>query len=639
MQDEDEVTAEEAPTFFVRPSDNIYSYFMFISPTESKKHDGCTWDIVMAYILVCLNFFMQTVLVWMVYESIVSANISWQNGIMELKGHQLFDTGSKTGCNTGGSLCFRDGGNISCAPPSVQLTGRWDELDTNGDGIWTREEVRAAKESLQCKYVVNPEEVFDVLIGMLNGRSNIIWLHPDVSSGKAIHHAYFKYIMGDLIMCGYRSKDMCANLLQKGFFDMPLKHKTAPRVGETIESALKYCNKLLQPGGICETLLPSTYTVWKISSEIECGDPSYSKFVYSNPRNGLQKSLLSVDYAAPQEYELAQGFWFQIYKGIILFTWLLLMFMEVKEVQKLFTVCSRYPSAEEFGEDAVLKEQDPADPEDVRYRIQGITTGHRRNMAILCTLRMGITAALAVVGTSYILKTNGYADLLMNGVTLVFVAEIASVLYNQVLREEIRDQCEDIKPMKVKMYGWVWLNKRPALIDMLCVVFLCCVVYLVMKWQMGVIVLPVYDALGCTCTSSGARCVEATKFNKPFWDNYWMKTVPDVINEFAKLKAATPAAMLTALPTAELTNFSAERTLSSYTTSKELESRVEHLSQDNWKLQSQIRTLEKLEKEKLYGTNQKVAYESELRSIGPSLVQKSQTRLLHKDKKLQLHKD
>jgi hypothetical protein len=582
---------------------------------------------------------MQAVLVWMVYEAIVSANVSWQNGIMQLKGHQLFATKSETGCNTGSSLCFRDGGNISCAPPSVQLTGRWDELDTNGDGKWTREEVQAAKKSLQCKYVVNPEEVFDVLIGMLKGRSNIIWLHPDVASGKAIHHSYFKYIMGDLIMCGYRSQDMCANLLQRGFFDMPLKHQTAPRVGDTIESALKYCNGLLQPGGICESLLPSTYTVWKISSEIECGGPSYSKMVYTNPRDGTRKSLLSVDYSAREEYELAQGFWFGVYKSIILFTWLLLMFMEVKEIQKIITICARYPCASDFGEDAVLKEQDPADPEDVRYRIQGITAAHRRNMALLCILRAGITAALAIVGVSYILKTNGYADLLMNGVTLLFVAEIASLLYNQVLREEIRDQCEDIKPMKVRMYGWAWLNNRPALIDMLCVVFLIACVYVVMEWQMASTVLPVYDALECTCISSGARCVEAAKFNKPFWDTYWMKTVPNVLAELDKLKAATPAAMLTALPAAHMEKFSAARTILSYTNNKELESRVASLSQDNWKLQSQIKALEKLEKEKLGGGNKQISYEKQLNSIGTSLAPKSGSNLLHKLQKQPPHHD
>lgn len=622
VQDEDEVGHGEAPTFFVRPSDNVYSYFMFIGPTESKKHpgEGCTWDIIMAYILVGMNFFMQAVLVWMVYEEIVQSNISWQNGILKLKGHDLFGPEVVKGCNDGSALCFREGKNISCAPPSVQLTGRWNELDTNGDGIWTREEVETAKEALKCKYVVNPVEVYDVLIEMLKGRQNLIWLHPDVQSGKMIHYTYFKYIMGDLIMCGYRSQDMCVNLLKSGFFDMPLKHGTAPRVGNTIESALRYCRKLLQPGGTCEGLLPSTYTVWKISSELECGSPSYSKYDYTNPGSGVKKSLLSVDYSTREEYELAQGFWFQVFKAIILFTWLLLMFVELKEVQKIVTVVMRYPDAADYGDDAVLMEQDPSDPEDVRFRVQGITSEHRRNMAILCVGRMLITAALVVVGVSYILKTNGYTDLLMNGVTLFFVAEIASVLYNQVLREEIRDQCEDIKPIKVEMYGSLWLNRRPALLDMLSVVFLFGVVYGVMTWQMSNVVLPVYDSLECTCISSGAKCAEANKFNKAFWDTYWMKTVPAVFKEIDTLKAATPgAAMLTSVPQAG--NFDA---IKAYADNRELRSRITTLQNDNQKLEIKVDTLWK-EHEIMMTAKEDVKanqYEKTLQSIGSPMTHK-----------------
>merc|ERR1719162_1884284 len=103
-------------------------------------------------------------------------------------------------------------------------------------------------------------------------------------------------------------------------------------------------------------------------------------------------------------------------------------------------------------------------------------------MAVLCFFRVCITVALTCVGMSYILKTNGYTDLLMNGVTLIFVATLASSLYNQVLREEIRDQCEDIKAIKVEMYGFDWLNRRPALLDMTCVLFLFACVYGVMHW-------------------------------------------------------------------------------------------------------------------------------------------------------------
>ncbi|CAK0846431.1 unnamed protein product [Prorocentrum cordatum] len=156
---------------------------------------------------------------------------------------------------------------VSCAPPSVQLSGRWVELDTDGDGNWTREEAQAAASELYCKYHVNAVEVFDVFVTFLVNRENIIWIHPAVRAGKGIPKSYFKYAAGDIIMCGYRNADMCPNLLKRGFFDAPLKHGTVPRVGTTTSSALKYCYDMLDEGGICDRTLPSTYTVWKKSSE------------------------------------------------------------------------------------------------------------------------------------------------------------------------------------------------------------------------------------------------------------------------------------------------------------------------------------------------------------------------------------
>jgi len=589
--DEDEYHAHERPHLFLRPSNNVYSYFMFISPTESKKAHGHkhSWDEIMAYVLVAMNFFMQVVLVYLVFHAVVLENVSWQNGILKLEGMNLLATEPTTKCNDGGALCFADNDVYSCAPPSIQLTGRWEELDTNRDGIWTLQEVTAAKEELQCKYAVNPVEVYQVLVDILKTRSNLIWLHPDVVAGKAIHLPYFEYAMGDLIMCSYRSQDMCANLLHRGFFDTPLKHGTAPRVGTTIKSALAYCTNLLQPGGICEQLLPSTYSVWKIQSEIECGSASYSSFKYTNPGNQETKTLLAVNYSAPEEYTLAQQLDFRIFKSIILFTWLLLMFVEFKEVYKILTVVGRYPDAADFGEDAVLMEQDPSDPEDVRYRIQGITHYHRRAMAVLCFLRVIITAALTLVGVSYIVKTNGYTDLLMNGVTLVFVATIASALYNQILREEIRDQCEDIKALKVEMYGWEWLNRRPALLDMFCVVFIMGACYGIMAFQMDHVVLPVHTALECTCLSQGPQCFESNHFNEPWWSTYWKVTVPGVFKEVAELKSQMPAGTNLVLHAGSQDAPDLARIVRS---DHELEDRVQTMISQNQKLMQKVESLE-----------------------------------------------
>merc|ERR1719478_1232002 len=486
---------------------------------------------------------MQGVLLYLIFDEVVVSNMKWQNGVMKLGGKgdhvaALF-TEVPSKCNDGGALCFHDkNGMYTCAPPSIQLTGRWDELDSDGDGVWTRKEVMAARDDLKCKYAVDPVEVFDVLVNMLLERESLIWLHPDVKSGQSIHHPYFTYAMADLVMCGYRSKEMCANIVERGFFHAPLKHGTAPRVGTTIDSALKYCYKLLEPGGTCERLLPSTYTVWKVQSQIECGDANYQQFRYVNPGSGVTKSLLSVDYSAREEYKLAQNELFKLFKGIMIFSWLLLVAGEYRDIIKVLTLCGRMPDARDFGDDAVLREQDPSDPEDVRYRIQGITTSHRRIMVAVSLLRAVVTFFLMWVGVSYLIKTNGYADLIMNGVTLIFIAEVSSVLYSQVLRDEVKDQTEDIKSIKVEMYGIDWLNRRPALVDILCVFGMLVAVWIIMDWQSRVIVLPVYNALECTCLSSGEHCVEAQKYNYDFWHNYWMKAVPDIFTEVDKLKAS-----------------------------------------------------------------------------------------------------
>jgi len=631
--DEDET---DVPRYFVRPSDNVWSYFTFVAPTEAKKasrsgSDPCTWDVIMAYILCGAACFMQTVLIYLVFQEVVMSNVEWQNGIMKtgnggvglVKSGPSFGESEPAKCNDASSLCFDDHGNFSCAPPSIQLTGRWEDLDTNKDGTWTREEVMAAEKSLKCRYAVNPVEVFDVLINMIKKRSHLIWIHPDIAEGKAIHFAYFMYAIGDITMCGYRSQSMCPNLIQRGYFDSAFIHGTAPRVGKTTETALAYCNKLLEEQGMCEELLPSTYTVWKIASGIECGSESYTKFKYTNPGTKLTKSLLSVDFGARQEYELAQEFWFRVFKGIVLAVWSLLMFCEYKEIVKFISLAMYFPDADEFGEDYVLIEQDPSDPEDVRYRLQGISKTHRINVGILSAVRMLLTTSLCVVGMSYIIKTNSYPDLLMNGVALAFVAQIASVLYSQILREEIRDQTEDIKPIKVPMFGFDELNKYPALVDILLLVLVLGICFLIMEWQMSSIVKPIYEALECTCLQKGDTCYESSRFDHQFWNNYWQHTVPWIYSEVAKLKAALPAgaASYVAAKAGSIVSAQSGETTSGHEVieaafAKKVDVSVSQMERTDADM---FRRLDKLEKE--------LSEESEDRKHSPSMIQKQKLPL------------
>lgn len=543
----------EAAEFSVTPSDNVYAYFMFAPPTEHKKEGGgITLDIIMAYVLLIFNFFMQGFLLYVIFNVVVQGNIKWQDSILTQEGGglDLLDMNPGKGCNTGGSLCFPQNNSYSCAPPSVQLTGRWEELDLNGDGIWTREEVDKAKLDLKCKYVVNPVEVFDVFISFLKEREKIIWLHPDVKAGKAIHKMYFWYAAGDIIMCAYRNELMCPNLLKRGVFHAPLKYHTAPRVGTTIDSALSYCYELLKPGGTCQRSLPSTYSVWKVSSTNQCMAPSFTKFVYENPGNGVVKSLLEVDYEARKKYALSKTMTFKIYKCIIISLWLLSMLFELKDITIVFTWVLRFPAAKDFGEDAVKEETD--DSGETTYTIQGITTVHRTAVGLMTVCRFVLTCTLTLVGVSFLLKQTSYIGLLMDAVALVFIVEIANILYTQVLRNDIREQCESLNPMTVPMYGVKALNERPALVDMICLAGIMVTTLLVMWFWNDNAVEPLYDALSCACLSEGEKCHEANKFDYDFWYKYWKLDVPDIFRQVDELKKGGGAAASALLQTGQL---------------------------------------------------------------------------------------
>merc|ERR1719506_262694 len=91
-----------------------------------------------------------------------------------------------------------------------------------------------------------------------------------------------------------------------------------------------------------------------------------------------------------------------------------------------------------------------------------------------------MTSILTCVGVSFLMKQTDYIDLLLDAVALVFIVEIAEVLYVQVLRPEVRAQTENLEPMHVPMYGIDYLNRRPAIVD---VIQLTAIVIITLCWM------------------------------------------------------------------------------------------------------------------------------------------------------------
>mmetsp|Transcript_80385 Transcript_80385/g.239448 ORF Transcript_80385/g.239448 Transcript_80385/m.239448 type:complete len:592 (+) Transcript_80385:1-1776(+) len=534
---EDEAATEHAPVK-IAPLENVYSYFMFMMPVEEARSPGrFTWNKGLACSLVLLTLLLQSVLLYAIFNRVVSGDIAWREGIMGRAASLSLLASDGEPCNAGGTLCTYSNGTFSCAPPSVQLTGRWDELDLDGDGIWTREEVDKSREALKCKYAVDPLEVFNVFLNILRQREKLIWLHPALLAGKEMRKEYFTYASGDLIMCGYRNGDMCANLLMNGVFDAPLRDGVAPRVGETIQSALDYCYRLLDSGGTCERLLPSTYAVWKKNSARQCRGAKYTPAVYKHPVTGEVKSMLTVDYQARKDYSrVDKSLLFFVYKAIIIGSFLLAMYAELKDVAVQVAWVALFPSADEFPDGAVRLEGKSEDGEPAACSIRGITRGHRAAVAALTAARAAVLGVLTVVGVTFLQKDTDWINLLLNSVAMVFVAELATSLYAQALGPGLRESCEGTEAMEVPLRAGAWLRGRPGAGELLGLALLVATVVGVMCLHFLLVGHPLSEALACACVGEGQRCSEAQRFSRAFWGDYWGNQVPAALAEAARLE-------------------------------------------------------------------------------------------------------
>lgn len=109
---------------------------------------------------------------------------------------------------------------------------------------------------------------------------------------------------------------------------------------------------------------------------------------------------------------------------------------------------------------------------------------------------------------------------------------------------------------------------------------------MVMWWNLENVTLPIYNALECTCLSSGDQCFEAKEFDKPWWDNYWFKIIPGVFSEVDALKATVPGAAFYAA-----TNSNAMDQSQALAYHQQLEAQVEKMAAGNIEMQKWIDTM------------------------------------------------
>jgi hypothetical protein len=124
----------------------------------------------------------------------------------------------KAGART---FCQMKNATYTCFPPSAKYAAQWEQLDTNGDGIWSREEAEKDEAGLEKKFNAKAYLVFRAITVGLVDRQTVdkrLWVSPQVEKMEGIPKAYFDYWMGDAALCSYADPGMCPSLLARGFF-------------------------------------------------------------------------------------------------------------------------------------------------------------------------------------------------------------------------------------------------------------------------------------------------------------------------------------------------------------------------------------------------------------------------------------
>jgi len=262
-------------------------------------------------------------------------------------------------------------------------------------------------------------------------------------------------------------------------------------------------------------------------------DPEYEGFIYNHPATNKSKSFLSVDYKAHSEYEDGSTICFLLYKAALVGIYILGVYWEVRTLVKDITWVCNFAGESDVSR-AVEKEVD-CDEHRVTA-IYGVSKCHRCAVLIITLFRLAILVVLTVVGLFFLLTETDVTELLLNAVALVFVVQIAQLLYQQVLGSYFRDQHEAMRPMECPMLGSDFINQRPAYKDVAGFVAVLLVLVVVMVGYHITILEPTFKAVTCTCLSMGENCQEASQFAPSFWDTYWAVDVPKVFKDLDKLK-------------------------------------------------------------------------------------------------------
>jgi len=555
-------------THYLLPAeDSVYSYLLFMPPIEQRRTKRFFTSLILfAICLVVINFVMQTGLLLVVGNHIMYKHNHWMSSMVHIKRtawYHLFPMPYNyppPACRgEDETICSDKGDGISCAPASIHVLTDWNLLDSDGDGLWSREEARnkELREAVQCGYGVDLLGLYNRISKQINA-SDVMQgrRDTDLFSGNAINKAYYNWYLHKPLLCQYGDPDMCGALFHRGFFDEALRQQPFAASMDT-ESLLQFCTKTLQTE--CYDILPTSYKVWRSREKQQCGERIFGQSMYQVPDSvtdddssdivGRSIPMLTVDFRVQKTYESTQGYPFRMFLVILLVTFLSVMFLEMKSILAVMKWTWLFPRDNDAGLDGNVvgkqavqivvngdKDKGDSDSEEGKksYNCEAVSKAifatrmdHRIVVGVMTLCRLLLWVFLLWSGIMFLTGEPRYLTLIFDALSLVFIFEIDEVLYKTMIRYELKQDHLTCDDMRVRHFSGGFLSGRHTVLMDLAqfigiIVFGIAIVYTYCTVEMN----PLSDAISCLCSKDGPRCHDAQHFSKSWWDEYWSTTLP-----------------------------------------------------------------------------------------------------------------
>jgi len=468
-------------------------------------------------------------------------------------------------------LCTHfDNGTYSCRPPSVAFTERWESLDTDGDGIWTMDEAAATEKMLNDKpkhhkrsthdasawISKRPTLIFNSIVNGIKQRSHFLENHVDANgtplylsealqNRTAIPKAYFDYWTGDAMMCTRFDRSTCEHVVASGLFDTALVEAPIAATSKGIfdyDSAVRYCQVMLETGGGCEDSLPLSYTENLQYRRSMCGTLHF--LGVESMTNPVDKSeslpVMEPSFDLLNQQRRAVDTMFIFFKILLMYLFYASIIQEMRELLGTFEFLLRFAGLENASDPGgLILEDDKQGPERKKYRVTGISRKHRGILTIISILRVLILCILVRFGSWFLLNEGRYIELVMNALALSFITGIDEMMYSFMEANEIKEEgFEDVETLKFETIippanTWIGYCFRKEcwglfVIPLVAVVVVLCNTYFVR--------MPQIEAMTCACLSEGEHCAESMVNQKEWWQHYWSHTLPAAIHQIEGMR-------------------------------------------------------------------------------------------------------